>query len=683
MLPNLSTEQQAIVQAVSEGKNVIVDSVAGSGKTTTILHIAQSNPQKRTLVLTYNSKLKQETRSKAADLGLTHVEVHSYHAFSVRYYNPSSFTDAGILQALRKDLPPKHPIAYDLIIMDEQQDMIHVYFQLVQKIMTDNTVASCQIALFGDVFQNIYAFKGSDERYLTLSDNLFTSHRPWIRLRMSTSYRITIPIAEFINLQLLGSTRLAAIKDGPPVKYLQCNAFSDNPLNVILDALSTGTNVEDIFILAPSVKKGQNQNPVRYLENRLVECGCPCYVPISDDERLDEDVVKNKIAFATFHQVKGLERRFVMVFNFDDSYFRYYARNTPVNRCPNTIYVATTRAKEQLVLIHHNDNGYMPMVKPAMLPVTCDFIKTHRLRHCPHVTPEVFHTDVTDLTRNLEIDVIDHCMSFLKITKQTTAQKPINIPIKVSTGDGNYESVAEINGIAIPAIYELQTVGHSSIFDMVKLASETLPDEHKERINQLAYIFSTEGKFLDCHVLYIANVYSSITTGYIYKREQIEKYTWFDNRDIDQAIATLASNVSPFAEYEKSFRYPLSDRMICGRVDAIDPTTATLWEFKCTSTLDDCHIIQLAIYAWLINQSTLKNQVTSHKLLNILNGQVFTLEYTDQIETMIEYLIKIKYHMDAPVTDEQFLVGAKTSLKSKPRSKSKNVASKSSYSTTK
>ena len=48
------------------------------------------------------------------------------------------------------------------------------------------------------------------------------------------------------------------------------------------------------------------------------------YVPVSDDEVLDQDVMRGKLVFSTFHQTKGLQRKAVLVFNFDESYYKYY-----------------------------------------------------------------------------------------------------------------------------------------------------------------------------------------------------------------------------------------------------------------------------------------------------------------------------------------------------------------------
>ena len=56
---------------------------------------------------------------------------------------------------------------------------------------------------------------------------------------------------------------------------------------------------------------------------------------------------------SSYHRTKGLETKQVFVFNFDSSYFEYYARDQNPSKCPNDIYVAVTRAKDHLVLLHH------------------------------------------------------------------------------------------------------------------------------------------------------------------------------------------------------------------------------------------------------------------------------------------------------------------------------------------
>lgn len=56
---------------------------------------------------------------------------------------------------------------------------------------------------------------------------------------------------------------------------------------------------EDFFILAPSIKN--TISPVGKLSNILSSNNIPLFYPGSDEEKIDEDVIKNKIVFSTFH----------------------------------------------------------------------------------------------------------------------------------------------------------------------------------------------------------------------------------------------------------------------------------------------------------------------------------------------------------------------------------------------
>lgn len=95
VLPPASAEQIAVKDffATDETGNVMLNSVAGSGKTTTSLYLAMQLPAKRILLLTYNSRLKMETRDKAASLHLRNLEAHSFHAFGYKYYSERCIRD--------------------------------------------------------------------------------------------------------------------------------------------------------------------------------------------------------------------------------------------------------------------------------------------------------------------------------------------------------------------------------------------------------------------------------------------------------------------------------------------------------------------------------------------------------------------------------------------------------------
>ena len=59
-----SDEQMTVIQAIKDGFNVQVDAVAGSGKTTTVLSLADQISDKIIIQLTYNSELKEEVVQK-------------------------------------------------------------------------------------------------------------------------------------------------------------------------------------------------------------------------------------------------------------------------------------------------------------------------------------------------------------------------------------------------------------------------------------------------------------------------------------------------------------------------------------------------------------------------------------------------------------------------------------------
>jgi superfamily I DNA/RNA helicase len=157
--------------------------------------------------------------------------------------------------------------------------------------------------------------------------------KKWQKLELSHSFRITNEMSNFINHCMLKEERISSYKkSGIKPRYLVCNTFQKIE-NAIFDEiryyLRMGYQYDEIFILAPSIKtKGTNDSPVRILENKIKQemSHIPIYIPTSDDEKVDDEIMKNKLLFLTFHQTKGLERKVVIVFNFDESYLLHFPK---------------------------------------------------------------------------------------------------------------------------------------------------------------------------------------------------------------------------------------------------------------------------------------------------------------------------------------------------------------------
>ena len=90
-----SKEKKQIVLSF-QTNNVMVNAVAGSGKTTTILHISEHFKSSNILVITYNSKLRLETREKMNKYQLCNAHIHTFHSFCRKYYNDSCKSDTEI-----------------------------------------------------------------------------------------------------------------------------------------------------------------------------------------------------------------------------------------------------------------------------------------------------------------------------------------------------------------------------------------------------------------------------------------------------------------------------------------------------------------------------------------------------------------------------------------------------------
>ena len=509
-----SAEQQSVIDHIKLDFNVCVPSVAGSGKTTTILHIANQLPDKRIGLLTYNARLRAETKERVQNHQLTNIEIQNFHSFCVNHYpGYEGHTDSGINRLLKNPPDPSTTTnyCYDLLVIDEIQDMNSIYYELSCFILTmvalNNSNVMPQICVLGDPKQSIFQYSGADERYLLHSDRIFNfNHRKWRTIRLSTSFRITTPMANFINYALMhrlpGNEHIISTKshiirrekdknvvvDAPKPRYHICNLFHRSestrsaPFNEIVRYLAMGHKPENIIVMASSIKS--ERSPIRCLENELKTHlpSLQVFVQTDNDAKIDSDLVAGKILFTTYYKAKGIERSVAIVIGMDNSYFvmrekaagENYDENPLI--LPNPLYVGVTRGLEQLSLFHHFQNDHLPFVDVAQLERTCDMIITKPLKLPATSRPSRNQpsTKVTDLVQHMASCISDDCMKMLNdhnaITYHpTNPSDSIDIPAKMVQPNGRCESVREITGTVIPCYYEYIRSGkkHMSILDQL------------------------------------------------------------------------------------------------------------------------------------------------------------------------------------------------------------------------
>lgn len=724
----ISNEQLLIYNHVKEGKNVIVDAIAGSGKSTTIIYIAQLLPDKKFLHVTYNSMLRKEFKQKIVSLKLENIEVHTYHSLAVKYFIPTAFTDTGIREILNTgilpaiDLPP-----FNIVVLDECQDMTRLYYNFIR--MFISLISNIkeqplhhpppQLLFLGDYMQCLYEFKGADWRFLTLAREIWSSlphypHDSFVHCSLKTSYRITNQMSEFVNNVMLGEKRMNACRESSHVVYIRNNRYNLERIIIhhIKRILDEGDLPSDIFILAPSVK-GTFSN-VRRLENVLVDSGIPCHVPMFENERIiDEKVINGKIVFSTFHSVKGRQRKYVFVMNFDNSYFTYNARNLPTNICPNTLYVATTRATHKLYLLEINQRvtdrplDFLKLSHSQMnqtdyidfkgTPQTVFYEESKNIKEGTNEdkTP-IRRVTPTDLIKFLPESVIESVTPLLKkiIVKITPpAPTEIVVPSVISLKNGLYEDVSDLNGVAIPAIYcdyiQSKTgVDTNNTPNILWRFIENIRKQFKEgEYLYLKRVFESLSPFCrtPAEYLYMSNVYIAFQEKLYFKLKQIDEYEWLTeemitqtNDRMDRVICDPNNTEDEIERFEDTFihysqddKHAVIDEILrphiqtsekyrfTARLDLI--TTQRVWELKFVNELTIDHYLQFVIYAWLwkcVYRDDVEQENTPKEfyIFNIRKEEVFRLSASfEELTEIVVLIIKGKYEPTATQTDDEFV----------------------------
>jgi hypothetical protein len=692
---NPSEEQQHVIDSIKMGYNVKVDAVAGSGKTTTVLCLADQLSDKIIIQLTYNAELKEEVATKkekySQDMCLDGLSIYTYHGLATKFYTEQAKRDIGINQIVftdmstRKKLPP-----VNILVIDEIQDMNLLYYKFVCKFICD-LKRDIQLLVLGDSYQGLYEFKGADTRFLTYASSLWDKHSsfPFKELKLSTSYRVTNPISDFVNQVMLGYPRIQAQKYGHNVLFIRhTNQFDTARIiaHRILDQLRNGLKPDDIFILAASVKSPNS--PLKIVENILVAQGYPCYTPMNETASIKSSVIKNKIIFASFHQSKGRERKLVIVYGFDNSYFQYYNRDANPAICPSTLYVAATRATETLILIESGDP--LPFLKlthnqistsdhTTFIGVPLGIMNNPTASAIPPTNQ--IKTSPTDLIKfmneSLIVNLSNRVEALFKVDPKSYPVNIVNLKGDVETTYGTHllcEEVFDINGLAIPAMFE---ESHSTN-KMSEIKRYVQSFYERSLVKNTDHFLVNKIKTIDfdnmttSDYLKMTNIYISLQEKLHCKVAQIGYYNWLSDQEVDRIMENMNRHIEAPKDliYEKTIidyedkTYKRMDEFVKqysdfplrfnARVDAI--TDTTVWEFKCVDSLEIEHLLQVIIYAWIWRVTHHEDDTRVFKIMNIRTAEVRILtNIPAEIDNIVSQIIESKYKKQMEIRDVEFI----------------------------
>ena len=162
-----------------QSKYIVVAAGPGSGKTRVLVHklasllLLEDVKHEQLLMLTFSRAAATEFKKRLIDLvgnAAHYVEIKTFHSYSFDLVGKQGNLDEAkdvvrhAAEMIEKSEVEPSKIAKSVLVIDEAQDMGQDDFRLVRALMRQNE--EMRVIAVGDDDQNIYAFRGSDSRYM-------------------------------------------------------------------------------------------------------------------------------------------------------------------------------------------------------------------------------------------------------------------------------------------------------------------------------------------------------------------------------------------------------------------------------------------------------------------------------------------------------------------------------------
>jgi hypothetical protein len=269
------------------------------------------------------------------------------------------------------------------------------------------------------------------------------------------------------------------------------------------------------------------------------------------------------------------------------------------------------------------------------------------------------------MNESLIVAIADRVEALFKIDNLSYPPNNVILQGDVDTTYGSHllcEEVFDINGLAIPAIFE-------------EMHSPDKMSEIKRRVQEfyaVAILKNTDhllvGKIRTIDFdnmcvsdyLKMANIFISLEEHLHFKVAQINYYNWLSEKEVAKLVSNMGRHIEEptLLQYEETIiTYEVKNSKLdafiashietplrfVARVDAM--SSDTVWEFKCVDALEIEHFLQVIIYAWIwrfVCEPIRGPRV--FKIMNIRTAEVRILNYAAvEIEALMGLILKSKY----------------------------------------
>ena len=267
----LSHRQLEIIDD-KQSKYIVVAAGPGSGKTRVLVHklasllLLEDVKHEQLLMLTFSRAAATEFKKRLIDLvgNVAHfVDIKTFHSYSFDLIGKQGCLDeakGAVVRAAemieRGEVEPSK-IAKSVLVIDEAQDMCADDYRLVRALMQRNE--EMRVIAVGDDDQNIYAFRGSNSRYM----QSLVSEAGAKLYEMTDNYRSAHAIVNCANRfvgRIPGRMKHTAIQSatGTEGKVITLKSLIDAEIKVEgTTAILTRTNEETLQVAYELERRGQ------------------------------------------------------------------------------------------------------------------------------------------------------------------------------------------------------------------------------------------------------------------------------------------------------------------------------------------------------------------------------------------------------------------------------------------
>lgn len=340
-LVRLTNEQFQVMNALRHNSHLLVEGKAGTGKTLLATEFARRRAEegKRVLYLTFNKNLA--SRIKAQMASVLNVKVTNLHALFGEYVpidtkrveqDPRRYFGEELPEAFFEwfnALPEeqKESLKYDLIIMDEGQDIIKpIYLYSLDSLLKDGWEQGSW-TIFYDEKQNLYNPEFAQGMELIQS-------YPNMRFELYVNCRNTIQIGEYAASASGVPMDRFLRENGEEVQRISYEVHDEFATKVkeIVKALKEGkVDMADVVFLSPKRYKNSILHKIGFTVNE-----------VGDGFDTESKLPK----FSTIHGFKGLDAKVIVLVDMD------FVHNQNLSQF---LYIAATRARTLLYVLASED----------------------------------------------------------------------------------------------------------------------------------------------------------------------------------------------------------------------------------------------------------------------------------------------------------------------------------------